>query len=237
MNRYTAEGPWTRRYHLKRMRLVSGILRKTVKQGDNFSDVGCGTGEYIGIASQIGSITTGTDISRTYLRRACAFGGTDSRLVLSALGQGRLPFNDQSFDIVLCSEVLEHLEIMDQAIDELFRVSKKTVIISLPVRGVLRESFGKIRAIERKLDLVDKRVGHINIHALNKICKKLARKGWDIQPTTSWNYCEPMETLKLPLSLSPLINSIQSFLDFFFPNSGNAAIIACEKTNVGGKLR
>jgi ubiquinone/menaquinone biosynthesis C-methylase UbiE len=50
-----------------------------------------------------------------------------------------LPFNDNSFDLILCSEVLEHLPFFNfkQALGELERVSKKYVILSLPRWGWL----------------------------------------------------------------------------------------------------
>jgi len=43
-----------------------------------------------------------------------------------------LPYKDNSFDLVLCMEVLEHLEKPDKALDELKRVSKKYVLLSVP---------------------------------------------------------------------------------------------------------
>ncbi|MDP8230803.1 MAG: methyltransferase domain-containing protein [Candidatus Gorgyraea atricola] len=43
-----------------------------------------------------------------------------------------LPFEDKKFDLVFCSEVLEHLENIHFIFDELCRVSNKYVLISLP---------------------------------------------------------------------------------------------------------
>jgi len=45
-----------------------------------------------------------------------------------------IPFKHESFDVVLCCQVLEHLPYKDfsSAFSEIFRVSKKHVIISLP---------------------------------------------------------------------------------------------------------
>ena len=64
---------------------------------------------------------------------------------------GRLPFPDDSFDCVVCTDVLEHLENLHQIFGELVRVSRRHLIISLPnnwtnarvpiARG--RGSFGK----------------------------------------------------------------------------------------------
>ena len=43
-----------------------------------------------------------------------------------------LPFQDNSFDLVLALEILEHLEFPEKAIEELNRVSRQWVIISVP---------------------------------------------------------------------------------------------------------
>jgi SAM-dependent methyltransferase len=44
----------------------------------------------------------------------------------------RLPFKDGQFDSVLCSDVLEHLDNLHWIFDELVRVSRRHLIISLP---------------------------------------------------------------------------------------------------------
>jgi hypothetical protein len=48
------------------------------------------------------------------------------------LEQGKIPFADNSFDCVLCLDVLEHLENIHKIFDECCRVSRKYFIISLP---------------------------------------------------------------------------------------------------------
>ena len=44
----------------------------------------------------------------------------------------KLPFKSNSFDLVVCTEVLEHLENPKKAYRELLRVSKKYVLITVP---------------------------------------------------------------------------------------------------------
>lgn len=44
----------------------------------------------------------------------------------------RLPFKNQSFDLVICSEVLEHLANPKKALEEISRVSKKYCLLSVP---------------------------------------------------------------------------------------------------------
>lgn len=43
-----------------------------------------------------------------------------------------LPFESNSYDVVLCSEVLEHVPDFHAAMDQLIRVAKKAVVITLP---------------------------------------------------------------------------------------------------------
>lgn len=84
--------------------------------GDSVLDVGCSeavlrdffNGDYIGI-----------DIS----------GNPDLNIDLE---KGTLPFKSNSFDCVVCSEVLEHLDNIHQIFDEIVRVSRRYIILSLP---------------------------------------------------------------------------------------------------------
>ena len=64
----------------------------------------------------------------------------------------KLPFEDNSFDVVLCAEVLEHLPFkeFEKALSELKRVTKKYMVLSLPHFGhSLKFSF-KIPLIKEK---------------------------------------------------------------------------------------
>lgn len=45
---------------------------------------------------------------------------------------GRLPFHDNSWDTILCLDVLEHLNNLYEMCDEIFRIAKENIIISLP---------------------------------------------------------------------------------------------------------
>ncbi len=48
------------------------------------------------------------------------------------LEKGKIPFPDNSFNCVVCIDVLEHLDNIHETFDELLRVSKRYIIISLP---------------------------------------------------------------------------------------------------------
>jgi SAM-dependent methyltransferase len=61
-------------------------------------------------------------------------GGIGPDVVASVL---KMPFADNSFDVVLCAEVLEHLpfENLAKGLEELKRVTRKNVVLSLPHFG------------------------------------------------------------------------------------------------------
>lgn len=56
-----------------------------------------------------------------------------------------LPFKDDSFDLVVCADVLEHLENIHFIFDELIRISNKYVLIALPnpLSGVFSYFLGR----------------------------------------------------------------------------------------------
>ncbi|OGD86047.1 methyltransferase type 11 [Candidatus Curtissbacteria bacterium RBG_13_35_7] len=55
-----------------------------------------------------------------------------------------LPFKKESFDVVICAQVLEHLPFKDfsKALKELYRVTKKSVVITLPHFSITDLYFG-----------------------------------------------------------------------------------------------
>lgn len=72
---------------------------------------------------------------RTILKD-CNYFGVDIAgypdLQLNIDTDGQLPFPNNSRDCVLCIEVLEHLENLHHVFDELVRISRKHILVSLP---------------------------------------------------------------------------------------------------------
>lgn len=92
-----------------------------------------GTGEGFTIKRHPHAV--GLDFSHSALR----YGQTE--FGLPKLTQGdifNLPFAENSFDCVLCLEVLEHLAEPEQALNNLLTVSKKWVIVSVPWEPLFR---------------------------------------------------------------------------------------------------
>ena len=49
-----------------------------------------------------------------------------------------LPFRDRAFDLVLCCEVLEHLELPERGLREIARVASRTCLLSVPREPIWR---------------------------------------------------------------------------------------------------
>lgn len=94
-------------------------------------DAGCGEGFTMSLLQDEGirATMTGIDFSDEAIAIART---TTSDLAISKASIYELPFKKSSFDLVICSEVLEHLENPDTAIAEIRRVSKKYILVSVP---------------------------------------------------------------------------------------------------------
>lgn len=68
-----------------------------------------------------------------------------------------LPFDDDAFDLVLCSEVLEHLDRPDDALAELRRVARRHVAVTVPLEPI----FDTLTRINLRLGIGGD-PGHVN---------------------------------------------------------------------------
>jgi ubiquinone/menaquinone biosynthesis C-methylase UbiE len=98
---------------------------------ESILDVGCGEGFTLqklkdrGIGKKLEGIE--------YLERAIEIGNKiHPDLKLRQGNIYELPYKDNEFDLVLCTEVLEHLEDPEKALKELKRVAKRYCVISVP---------------------------------------------------------------------------------------------------------
>jgi SAM-dependent methyltransferase len=93
-------------------------------------DAGCGEGEtLVRLGPLLGERIAAVDLS------AYSVGRTTKRLPdvdARVASVADLPFADASFDLVLCLEVLEHLEDPAAAVAEIARVAASDVVVSVP---------------------------------------------------------------------------------------------------------
>lgn len=107
---------------------VRRIYEAHIRSDDDCLDLGCGNGRTNGpwLTEHAGSYV-GVDVSENALDQASAI-GLDVRKIADAT---MLPFTSESFDVVVCTEVLEHLYDPETAAKEIRRVLRpggRTVI-------------------------------------------------------------------------------------------------------------
>jgi hypothetical protein len=112
------------------------VMNEIPKNLDNYMilDTACGLGSYaykIRIGKEGKPIIVGLDIWKPYLMKIKALRLFDDLILGDAM---YLPFCSSSFDIVLASEIIEHLPkgMGKKLLSEIERISKKLVVVVTP---------------------------------------------------------------------------------------------------------
>ncbi len=105
-------------------------LPKILKNCKKILDVGCGSGRHLKFIKNLGKEVVGLDFSEEMIKNARKV--FDGKLVVADVRN--LPFEDKSFDCVVClGNSFGCLFDEQKALDEMIRVSKKKVVIEIRV--------------------------------------------------------------------------------------------------------
>ncbi|MDP6454714.1 MAG: methyltransferase domain-containing protein [SAR202 cluster bacterium] len=128
-------------YSLHNSEGTTGYLLPHLKSGMTLLDCGCGPGTItLGLAQVVAPAqATGIDIEPGMIEQAKAFAAERGveNVEFQQADILNLPFADNSFDVVLTSAVLEHLNDPESAVKELHRVVKKGGLV-----GVVNTDWG-----------------------------------------------------------------------------------------------
>lgn len=220
--------PYPLRKYITRS-IFNAILKYVESNDKKILDAGCGDGiAAVMIAKKYPQAEiVALDISKPNLERAKQR-ALDNRVNNIFFQQGdaeNLPFPDNSFDLVISSQVLEHLPNFRKGLDEIYRVTKKRAIITLPsALNLCSLSLlgGSEYWLLRKRSLIALPIGFfrlifnifnqgVNEHYLGKeelphvwfhpwvIKKELKRAGFKIIKFEACSLCLPYFTFLLPL--------------------------------------
>ncbi|MFA5032818.1 MAG: class I SAM-dependent methyltransferase [bacterium] len=113
---------------LHRQRINSFLeITKSISNVNRALDIGCGTGIYSELLLGVSKEIFATDIKKTVL-----FPKNKSSFIQMDLQM--LGFKENTFDFIVCSEVLEHIENLNSGLKEIYRILKPNgiVLISVP---------------------------------------------------------------------------------------------------------
>ena len=120
-----------------RRRLVVELAQRFASNARSVLDVGCGQGELLkALARAFGDVDlTGADVSKESLaisrRKNPAFSFVQIDLAAADFAE-RHSSQLESFDLVVCCEVLEHLDDPARGLAEVARVARHSVLLSTP---------------------------------------------------------------------------------------------------------
>ncbi|CAB4556312.1 MAG: methyltransferase domain-containing protein [Actinobacteria bacterium] len=228
--RYDSSSYWDRRYHVRRFEEVTGTLARLLEPGASFLDVGCGTGEYVRWAADRGAgATNGVDLAEEYCERTRALVPTAR---VERCDASALPFADQEVDVVLCSEVIEHIPYADQArvVQELQRVTRRHLVITTPNTGAALRVLAR-RLARGKVAELDDEVGHIALLRRAELVALALRTGWVVEPVRVHHITPPVigELLRLPSALDRTAHVVERAADRVVSRAGNAMIMVCTR--------
>lgn len=182
-------------------------LNKYVEEDAEVLDVGFGLGYGLNILAIKAKEVSGVDVDRKvydYCRGTIV--GRNPRLVSLEIYDGyNLPFSDESFDVVTCVDVIEHVEDFNRLIKEMLRVSRKGVFLSTPNR----------RPEYTNKDGKPKNYWHLREWSFEEF-DKIIRKFGQVE----WNFING--TYEGPFSISAVLsNEILALSPFIFKTADN----------------
>jgi len=212
--------------HLLKIKKIIELIREIINFNRNpikLIDIGCGDGYLLKeIAKDFPQIDLfGIDLSENRVETAKKF---VPRAVFKTGDAQDVPFKDETFDIVVCSEVIEHCPDDMKVLAELYRILKTNSFLILTVPNLYTlESISKL--------LIGKRIApppyHLREYSYNQLIRKIKESGFKILKFQSIGFYIPKMSLFFKSrSLTTFLFSLAKI----FPKTSRTFIILGQAT-------
>lgn len=189
-------------------------------------DVGCADGSFSKkLKDDFGFSVFGLDISESAVRLANANG------VMAKVHnlENELPFQNNTFDLIIACEIIEHLYDTDFFISELKRVLRKDGVLILTTPNLvslvnrIKIVFGAYPSFVPEYRIGG--AGHIRAYTIPVLKEQLKSHGFTLVLTSSPNIAFPMANKIMP----QILKRIAMKLGDYFPNIGSHMIVVVRK--------
>ena len=187
---YASKNPTRRWLHsIRRDWICDALARLSKGRNDNAMEVGPGSGVYLPVMAKLFKNVTASDVEDAYLDHAkvIAIDHPNLHVIADDIISPKIP--EKTFDLILCSEVVEHIAQSEQAISGMRKLLKPsgTLILSTPQKYSPLELAAKIAFLPWIIDLVRMiygeaiiKTGHINLMTEKEIMRQLTKSGFKI---------------------------------------------------------
>jgi SAM-dependent methyltransferase len=159
------------------------LLLGEAHAGERVLDLGCGAGRFVAALRDAGAEPVGVELAEAALERARRnVPGADLRLVEP---DGSLPLDHGSFDLVWCSEVLEHVGDTAHLLLEVRRVLRAggRLLVTVPFHGRVKAALIALTRFDSHFDPTG---DHLRFYTRTSLAETLERAGFDPVDVGPW---------------------------------------------------
>ena len=187
---YTSSNPTRRWLHCTRRDWIINAIHTVGNQRQRALEVGPGSGIYVPVLAQLYDEVVALDIEQAYLNHVNHLTRTTKNLAIKIDDITCSSLPSASFDLILCTEVVEHLPDSSSALREMRRLLRPNgvLILSTPQRYSPLEVTAKIAFLPGIINLVRLiyqepilETGHINLMTAHQMVQQLKHAGFHIQ--------------------------------------------------------
>ena len=143
--------------------ILKGLLKILKGEVGSVLDMGCGQGSFTDYAIRLGLMAKGYDFAEWAVDNVHHYAKGHVGQADATKG---IPEEDESFDLIFCSDMVEHIKksLEPKVISEFYWVSRKWVFLQFPVAGTEQETFdAEIHKEDHALYAHYMIAGHLNM--------------------------------------------------------------------------